>query len=59
MIFVLGIEREMKYLNSSKNKNNTIVTATPKVFSLAAILVVAIVGVSTIPLTALDAISRA
>jgi hypothetical protein len=41
----------MKHLNNNKKKNNIIVTAA-KVFSLAAILVVAI-GVSTPPLTAL------
>jgi hypothetical protein len=48
---VLGTE--MKHnLNDNKRKNNTIVTAA-KVFSLATILVVAIAGVSTLPLTAL------
>lgn len=39
-------------LNSNKKKNNIKVTAA-KVFSLAAILVVAIIGISTLPLTAL------
>jgi hypothetical protein len=40
------------------NKNNTIVTAA-KVFSLAAILVVALAGISTMaPLTALASRSR-
>jgi hypothetical protein len=39
---------------SNKKKNNSIVTATAKVFSLATILVVAAIGVSTMaPLTAL------
>jgi hypothetical protein len=42
-----------KHLNNNKKKNNNIATAA-RVFSLATIiLVVAIVGVSTIPLTAL------
>jgi hypothetical protein len=42
----------MKHLNNNKKKNNTILTAT-KVLPLATILVVAIVSVSSTPLTAL------
>jgi hypothetical protein len=50
-MFVPGIE--MKHLNNNKKKNKTIATAA-KVFSLATILVVAIVGIITTPsLTAL------
>jgi hypothetical protein len=50
MLFVLGTD--MTHINNYKEKNNTIITATAKVFSLATILVVA-AGVTITPLTAL------
>jgi hypothetical protein len=47
------LDTEMKHLNSNKKKNNTKVAAA-KVFSLATILVVAAIGITTMaPLTAL------
>jgi hypothetical protein len=51
---VLGTVGEMKHnLNKNKKENNTILAAA-KVFSLATILVVAAIGVTTMaPLTAL------
>ena len=50
MLFVLGTD--MTLINNYKEKNNTIATAT-KVFSLAAILIVALGVSTTSPLTAL------